>query len=32
MLKDKFFKSVIYEIEDTAKELQLKLDYVRLKH
>ena len=30
MLKDKFAKSVIYEIEDNAKELQWKLDYVRL--
>ena len=30
MLKDKFAKSVVYEIEDNAKELQWKLDYVRL--
>jgi trans-aconitate 2-methyltransferase len=30
MLKDKFAKSVVEEIEDNAKELQWKLDYVRL--
>jgi trans-aconitate 2-methyltransferase len=30
MLKDKFAKSVIQEIEANAKELQWKLDYVRL--
>jgi len=30
MLKDKFAKSVVEEIETNAKELQWKLDYVRL--
>ena len=30
MLKDKFAKSVIQEIETNAKELQWKLDFVRL--
>ena len=29
-LKDKFAKSVIHEIETNAKELQWKLDFVRL--
>jgi hypothetical protein len=30
MLKDKFDKSVLQEIETNAKELQWKLDFVRL--
>jgi hypothetical protein len=30
MLKDKFAKSVMQEIETNAKELQWKLDFVRL--
>ena len=30
MLKDKFANSVMQEIETNAKELQWKLDYVRL--
>jgi hypothetical protein len=30
MLKDKFAKSVVEEIETNAKELQWKLDYLRL--
>ena len=30
MLKDKFAKSVIQEIDTNAKELQWKLDFVRL--
>ena len=30
MLKDKFAKSIIEEIETNAKELQWKLDFVRL--
>ena len=29
MLKDKFAKSVVEEIESNAKELQWKLDYVK---
>jgi trans-aconitate 2-methyltransferase len=30
MLKDKFAKSIVHEIETNAKDLQWKLDYVRL--
>ncbi len=30
MLKDKFAKSVVEEIESNAKELQWKLDFARL--